>query len=257
MYTMGVDIGSASSKAAIFKDGKELVSKLVISLGTGTTGSQQVYHSALQAAGLSRDDLAYTVVTGYGRMKFEQADEQVSELSCHAKGVHYLLPTARSIIDIGGQDAKALQVSPAGRLMNFVMNDKCAAGTGRFLEVMSRVLDVQISEMGDLSAKSTREVSISSTCTVFAESEVISQLSSNEKVEDIVAGIHRSVAKRVAGMALRIGCEPDVAMSGGVALNRGIVSAMEKELNTPILVHPDCQLAGAIGAALLAWEKIN
>ena len=220
-------------------------------------GSQQVYHSALQAAGLSRDDLDYTVVTGYGRMKFEQADEQVSELSCHAKGVHYLLPTARSVIDIGGQDAKALQISSAGRLMNFVMNDKCAAGTGRFLEVMSRVLDVQISEMGDLSEKSAREVSISSTCTVFAESEVISQLSSNEKVEDIVAGIHRSVAKRVAGMALRIGCEPDVAMSGGVALNRGIVSAMEKELNTPILVHPDCQLAGAIGAALLAWEKIN
>ena len=125
------------------------------------------------------------------------------------------------------------------------------------MEVMSRVLDVQISVMGDLSEKYAREVSISSTCTVFAESEVISQLSSNEKVEDIVAGIHRSVAKRVAGMALRIGCEPDVAMSGGVALNRGIVSAMEKELNTPILVHPDCQLAGAIGAALLAWEKIN
>lgn len=257
MYTMGIDIGSASSKAAIFRDGEELMAKLVISLGTGTTGSEQVYTAVLQAAGLTREELAYTVVTGYGRMKFDRADEQISELSCHARGVHYLLPSARTVIDIGGQDAKALQISSAGRLMNFVMNDKCAAGTGRFLEVMSRVLDIPITEMGPISAHSTQEVSISSTCTVFAESEVISQLSSNEKVEDIVAGIHRSVAKRVAGMALRIGCEPDVAMSGGVALNSGIVSAMEKELGVPILVHPDCQLAGAIGAALLAWEKIK
>ena len=200
---------------------------------------------------------SYTVVTGYGRMKFQQANEQISELSCHAMGIHYLVPSARTIIDIGGQDAKAIQVAPNGRLQNFVMNDKCAAGTGRFLEVMSKVLDIPIEDLGAISANSTREVSISSTCTVFAESEVISQLSANEKVEDIVAGIHRSVAKRVSGMALRIGCEPDVAMSGGVALNSGVVRAMEKELGTPVLVHPDCQLAGAIGAALLAWEKVK
>lgn len=257
MYTMGIDIGSASSKAVILKDGEEVVAKLVVSLGTGTTGSEQVYNAVLEEAGISQKDLAYTVVTGYGRMKFPYADTQVSELSCHAVGIHYLLPAARTVIDIGGQDAKALQVSSSGRLMNFVMNDKCAAGTGRFLEVMSRVLDIPITEMGAISARSTQEVSISSTCTVFAESEVISQLSNNEKIEDIVAGIHRSVAKRVAGMALRIGCEPEVAMSGGVALNSGIVSAMEKELGTSIMVHPDCQLAGAFGAALLAWEKIS
>lgn len=257
MYTMGIDIGSSSSKAAIFRDGTELISKLVIPLGTGTTGSKQVYQAVLDGAGITADQLSYTVVTGYGRMKFEHADEQISELSCHAVGVHHLLPTARTVIDIGGQDAKALQIGPNGRLANFVMNDKCAAGTGRFLEVMSRVLDVPIDELGPMSEQSTREVSISSTCTVFAESEVISQLSAHEEIPDIIAGIHRSVAKRVAGMALRIGCTPDVAMSGGVALNSGIVRAMEKELGTNVLVHPDCQLAGAIGAALLAWEKIN
>ena len=183
--------------------------------------------------------------------------EQLSELSCHAKGIHFLLPNVRTIIDIGGQDAKALRIGPQGQLMNFVMNDKCAAGTGRFLEVMARVLDLPIEELGPVSERSTHPVSISNTCTVFAESEVISQMSSHAAIEDIAAGIHRSVAKRVAGMALRIGKEPDVAMSGGVALNIGVVHAMEEELETPVQVHPYCQLAGAIGAAVVAWENLQ
>ena len=137
------------------------------------------------------------------------------------------------------------------------MNDKCAAGTGRFLEVMAKILNVDIGQMGQISLEAEQEISISSTCTVFAESEVISRLSENGKIQDIVAGIHRSVAKRVAGMALRIGCEPEVAMSGGVALNGGVVRAMEQELGMAVRVHPDCQLAGAVGAALYAWEKVK
>lgn len=257
VYTLGIDIGSASSDAVVLRDGSEIVSKVVFPLGTGTAGPQQAYETVLGMAGLERREIAYAVVTGYGRMHCDHADEQLSELSCHAKGVHLLLPTARTVIDIGGQDAKALKIGPNGQLMNFVMNDKCAAGTGRFLDVMAKVLDLGIDDLGPISETSASPVSISSTCTVFAESEVISHLSSHAAIADIVAGIHRSVAKRVAGMALRIGREPDIAMSGGVALNRGVVRAMEAELEAPVLVHPYCQLAGAIGAAVAAWEHLQ
>ena len=190
-------------------------------------------------------------------MNCDGADEQVSELSCHARGIHFLLPQVRTIIDIGGQDAKAIQINERGQLVAFQMNDKCAAGTGRFLDVMAKVLNVGIDQLGPLSLQSKHPVSISNTCTVFAESEVISQLSSNVPMEDIAAGIHNSVAKRVAGMAMRLGRPTTLAMSGGVALNVGVVSAMERERGCPVQVHPMCQLAGAIGAAVLAGEKLK
>lgn len=166
-----------------------------------------------------------------------------------------MLPDVRTIIDIGGQDAKALKISEQGQLIAFQMNDKCAAGTGRFLDVMAKVLNVDICELGPLSEHAQNPVTISNTCTVFAESEVISQLSSKTAIEDIAAGIHNSVAKRVAGMAMRLGRPSAVAMSGGVALNIGIVHAMERELGCPVQVHRFCQSAGAIGAAIFAWEK--
>ena len=257
MYTLGIDFGSTSSDAVILKDGQEIVAKAVVPLGTGTIGPAQVYEAVLEQSGLTQEEIAWTVATGYGRMNCTYANGQVSELSCHAKGMHYLFPNVHTVIDIGGQDAKALKVGPNGQLLNFVMNDKCAAGTGRFLEVMAKVLDLDLKELGDVDARATDPVSISNTCTVFAESEVISHLSSHIAIENIVAGIHISVAKRVAGMALRIGCEPEIAMSGGVALNTGVVRAMEKELACPILAHPDCQLAGALGAAIIAWENLK
>ncbi len=255
MYTFGIDIGSTSSKAVILRDGKDLVAHAVVPLGTGTVGPKQSREKVFEMSGLTLRDISRTIVTGYGRMNCDCADEQISELSCHAKGVHYLLPAADTIIDIGGQDAKAIKISPAGQMLAFQMNDKCAAGTGRFLDVMARVLNVDINDLGSASEKAVRPVAISNTCTVFAESEVISQLSSNIPIEDIAAGIHNSVAKRVAGMALRLGRSQNVAMSGGVALNTGVVRAMERELGCPVLVHPLCQLAGAIGASVLAWEK--
>ena len=256
MLTLGIDIGSTSSKAVLLQNGTDILSKCMIPLGTGTLGPMRAYESVFQAADVQPQDVARSVVTGYGRMKFELADEQISELSCHGKGVHFLIPETRTIIDIGGQDVKALHIDAKGRLQNFVMNDKCAAGTGRFLDVMAKTLNIKIEDMGKIAASSTKAVSISSTCTVFAESEVISQLSEGETIPDITAGIHRSVAKRVAGMTLKIGCIPVISMSGGVALNTGIITAIQEELNIPISVHPDCQLAGAIGAALLAWEHI-
>lgn len=254
MLTMGVDIGSTSSKAVVLKDGKELMAEKVVPIGTGPVGPAKVYQETLDMAGIQRGDIARLVVTGYGRLTFEGADQQISEVSCHAKGMHFLNPDVRTLVDIGGQDVKAMRIGASGRLENFVMNDKCAAGTGRFLEVMAKVLNVSVAEMGDLSAQAVQAVTISNTCTVFAESEVISHLAGNVAPADIAAGIHRSVAKRVASLAARVTVEPAVAMSGGVALNAGIVRAMEDELKQPVFVSPRCQLAGAIGAAVFAYE---
>ena len=256
MLTMGIDIGSTACKCIILKDGQEIIARAIIPLGTGTIGPKRAFDDALAVNRLTRADIDRILVTGYGRFTFDDTDSQKSELSCHARGVSFLLPSARTIIDIGGQDIKALRVSDKGMLENFVMNDKCAAGTGKFLDVMAGILNVKTEELGSLGSRSTEDVSISNTCTVFAESEVISKLSTNVKIEDLVAGIHKSVAKRVAGLAHRNGIVQDVAMSGGVALNKGVVYALAQELKTEILVHEDCQLAGAIGAALFAWQEL-
>lgn len=256
MLTLGIDIGSTACKAVVLKDGKDMLSKAVISLGTGTTGPADVFLTVLKLASLDRADIGRVLVTGYGRFTFDMADNQKSELSCHAKGISLLLPSTRTLVDIGGQDVKIIRMNPKGMLENFVMNDKCAAGTGKFLDVMARIIDVGIGELGDIGMKSTAEVSISNTCTVFAESEVISKLSANVKIADLVAGIHRSVARRVAALAFRNGIVPDVAMSGGVALNKGVVALLGEELKCKIFVHDDCQLAGALGAAIIAHEEL-
>ncbi len=254
MYTMGVDVGSASSKVVILEDGERIVVEKVVQLGTGSTGPQRVLEEALQASGLKMEDMTRVVATGYGRFSFEQADRQVSEISCHAKGIYHLVPSARTIIDIGGQDAKAIKLDERGGVSQFFMNDKCAAGTGRFIDVMARVLEVTISEMQDYDAKATAVAPISSTCTVFAESEVISQLSQNTPKENIIAGVHASVAVKACGLANRGGVTPDVVMSGGVAQNAGVVRAISKELKQPVIVAPNPQVAGALGAALFAYE---
>jgi len=256
MLTMGVDIGSTSSKAILVEDGCRVLAKGVVPLGTGTAGPMRIYRQVLEQGGVRREDIAYLTVTGYGRLTFSEADDQVSEVSCHGKGIRFLFPGVHTVIDIGGQDAKVMRLNPRGGLSNFVMNDKCAAGTGRFLDVMARVLDVEVNQLGAISARSSHPLSISNVCTVFAESEVISHLASGAAIEDIIAGIHLSVARRTAAMAMRIGVEDQVSMSGGVALNEGIVRAMQAELKRPILVHKDTQLAGAYGAAILAYEKV-
>lgn len=256
MLTMGIDIGSTTCKCVILKDGAEVCGRAMVQSGTGTAGPRQVFQEALASGGFKRSDISRILLTGYGRFTFDDADSQKSEISCHAKGIHFLLPSARTIIDIGGQDIKALRLNARGMLESFVMNDKCAAGTGRFLDVMAKVINVKTEALGQLSMDAIDEVSISNTCTVFAESEVISKLSANVRLPDLVAGIHTSVAKRVASLVLRVGLVKDVAMSGGVALNKGIVRALSRELKTDILVHEDCQLAGALGAALLAYEEL-
>ena len=255
MLTMGIDIGSTTSKCVILEDGTGVRGSAIIAAGTGTQGPLQARDQALQEAGVAVGDVAYTIATGYGRKKYEGADEEISELSCHAMGVHYEIPAARTIIDIGGQDAKVIKVDANGKMLTFVMNDKCAAGTGRFLDVMALVLQLKISDLEVEAAKASTIVSISNTCTVFAESEVISQLSNGEEICNIVAGICDSVARKTAALAVRVGVEPEVCMSGGVAQNGGVRKAMERALSKQILFSPRSQLLGALGAAIFAFQK--
>ncbi len=251
---LGIDIGSSSSKAVILDGEGRLLAADVVNLGTGTKGVHQVLALVLDQAGIKREDILFTVVTGYGRMTYSDADKQITEISCHAKGVRFLAPEVRTVIDIGGQDTKVIRLGNDGTVENFVMNDKCAAGTGRFLEVMARVLDCKISGLADLALLGESPVPISNMCTVFAESEVISHLSTNARVEDVAAGAILSIATRVAGMAKRVGVAPQVMMTGGGGLNAALVKAMSQELSLPIVTPPNPQIMGALGAAVFAWE---
>ncbi len=257
IYTLGIDIGSTASKCVMLADGKEIVAKSLIPVGAGTSGPQRAIDEVLKAAGKTREEMSFILATGYGRNSLEGfADHQMSELSCHAKGAAFLFPEVRTVIDIGGQDVKILRVEN-GAMTNFQMNDKCAAGTGRFLDVMARVLEVDVNDLGTLGAKSTKHVGISSTCTVFAESEVISQLAQDTDKCDIINGIHQSVAGRVAGLAHRVGVQDQVVMTGGVAQNMGVVKALEEQLGHTIHTSPLTQYVGALGAALFAYKKCN
>ncbi len=255
VYTMGIDIGSTSSKCVILKNGKDIVSDGIVNLGAGTKGVDQVIENTMKKVQLSLSDMDLIVSTGYGRNSYEEANKTMSELSCHAKGASYIFDDVRTIIDIGGQDIKILKLNNNGQLMNFLMNDKCAAGTGRFLEVMAGVLDVRLEDLGELDKQASERTPISSTCTVFAESEVISCMAKKIPIENIVKGIHYSVASKVAGLAKRGGLAQKVAMTGGVSKNSGIVRALSEELETEILVSEDSQIAGALGAALYAYEE--
>jgi len=256
MYTMGIDIGSTATKGVILRDGNEIITMVKVNVGAGTSGSQRVLDRVLGESGLGVSDIKYIVATGYGRNRFELADHQVSELSCHTRGVSYLVPGVRTIIDIGGQDAKTIKVNRKGKMESFSMNEKCAAGTGRFLEVMAGVLETTVDQLGVLSTQADLDLDISATCTVFAESEVISLLSNCVSIPNIVVAIHKSVAKRVCGLARRAGVEPLVVMTGGVAQNNGVVQAMEKELDLLVTIPPNPQMTGALGAALLAYEAL-
>ncbi|MFA9462695.1 MAG: acyl-CoA dehydratase activase [Velocimicrobium sp.] len=255
MYTLGIDIGSTTSKCAILKDGKELIAKSLVEAGTGTDGPRKAYDEVLKLAGIDEKEIVFAMATGYGRTTFEGMDGEMSELSCHAKGVFFSNPAIRTIIDIGGQDAKVISLNEKGIISNFMMNDKCAAGTGRFLDVMAQILQLKVGELEGYAKKATTPANISSTCTVFAESEVISQLSKGVGLADLIAGICNSVASRVSSLAKRIGVIEGVCMSGGVAQNGGVREALAKELGTKIYYSEDAQYMGAIGAAIAAFEK--
>ena len=254
MYFAGVDIGSTMTKAVLIDGAGSLLSSV-----RGPTGAEhrqlanEVMRQTLRQAGLQIDDVSYIVATGYGRLNVPFADRQITELSCHARGVTSLFPNSRTAIDIGGQDAKCMRIEN-GRLVDFVMNDKCAAGTGRFLEVTATTLAIKLEDMGQISLKATRKIPISNLCTVFAQQEVVALLSRGEKLENILAGLHDALASRVVALARRLGIKPDLVLTGGVAKNIGMVKAMKESLGCEILVPEEPLLTGALGAAILAKE---
>lgn len=253
-YYLGIDIGSTASKCVAIDEQGTIAARGLHASGAGTDGPKQAIAQALDTLGIETADLAGSCATGYGRNLVDWAGATKSELSCHAKGASVLFPEAKTIIDIGGQDAKVLRVCE-GRLENFVMNDKCAAGTGRFLNVMASIFGCEVGDLSSYDKQSTKITPISSTCTVFAESEVISKLATGESISNVVAGVHMSVVVRVAGLARRIGVVPGVAMTGGVALNSGLHDRLEHEIGYPIATSPISQFNGALGAALYAKEE--
>ncbi len=254
MLTAGIDLGSTTVKSAIVQDGVLLGTK------TSTNGfdlkkaSQDVYFRLLSELDIKSNAVDRVISTGYGRKNVDIAAKSITEISCHAAGVHFLRPDAATVIDIGGQDSKAISINKHGKVANFVMNDKCAAGTGRFLEVMARSLETELDEFGRISLQAEKPASINSLCTVFAESEVISLIAKGESKENIIAGIHFSIAGRTSAMARNVGHTPPVIMTGGVAKNIGVLKALESKTGQEIQVPEAPQIIGALGAAVLASQ---
>ena len=256
-YFGGCDVGSTYTKAVILdENGKMCADTTIRSKINAEQSAIAAMEEVCGKVGLKDSkDLAYLIGTGYGRNKVPFADENISEISCHAMGVHVTNPEVRAIIDIGGQDVKGISIDTDGTVKSFAMNDKCSAGTGRFFEAMARSFEMSLPEFSNLSLSAKNVIPITAQCTVFAESEVISQLAVGTDKCDIIAGIHRSVAGRVSGLCNRVGVRDRVVMTGGVAQNHGIVKALENQLGHEISTSPLTQYNGALGAALFAYQK--
>jgi predicted CoA-substrate-specific enzyme activase len=255
----GCDVGSLTSKAVVMKNGRIAGSAIIKSKPKPDESADAVMRQVLSQAGLSQEDVEYCIGTGYGREKISFVDEAVSEIACHGKGARWIVRSAKTVIDIGGQDCKVIKLDGNGKVVKFIANDKCASGTGRFLEVMAKVMNVEVDKMGELSAKSLSPIGFASTCTVWAQADVIKHINSGRSIEDIGAGINTAMANRVAMLASTVKVEDDVCMTGGVAKNMGVVRALEKLLGHRIkrIKKADPQLAGAIGAALFSQERLN
>jgi predicted CoA-substrate-specific enzyme activase len=257
MIVAGCDVGSLTSKAVLLKDDKIIKTVIIKSKAKPGESANEAMKQALAGAGLSTKDIAYCVGTGYGRDKISFMNEAITEIACHGKGAQWLVPSARTVLDIGGQDCKAMRLDAQGGMVKFTANDKCASGTGRFLEVMARVLGIGLADLGEMSLSSKAPITLASACTVWAQADVIQFLNNKVPIEDIAAGVNNAMASRMAVIVNNIGFEKDVVMTGGVAKNSGVVAALEKMLGIRIkrMVRADPQLAGAIGAALFAKEK--
>jgi (R)-2-hydroxyacyl-CoA dehydratese activating ATPase len=254
---VGVDIGSTTAKAVVLNQQAQIWTAIIPSGSNPPLAGKQVYQMAVEKSGHIASDVAFIVATGYGRVSADFANKTVTEIACHGRGAFYLNPDTRTIIDIGGQDAKAISLGEKGKVIDFVINDKCAAGTGRFLETAAQlVLRVQLEDLAGLSAKANECPVISNTCAIFSQTEMVSLLAAGVKIENIVFGLHKSIASKVASMAKRVGIRPSIMMTGGVAKNGGMVAALAKELNNEITppANLDPQLVGALGAAIVARE---
>lgn len=259
MIVAGIDIGSITTEALLFEKEKGILSYTIMQTGADSKNTAKMaLEKVLSYPKKAFEDISYIVATGCGRKRADFAHHTVTEITCIAKGINHIFPDVKTVIDIGGQDTKVIRVDGKGRVVEFEMNDKCAAGTGRFLEVMAHALGVDVDKIGDLSLKHKKEITISSICTVFAESEVISLVSEGEELEDILYGIHKAIADRTIGLINRLGgIEKEVAMAGGVAKNTGVVRALESALGVEIKIYVEPQIIGALGAALIALERAS
>ncbi|GMU55209.1 MAG: hypothetical protein AMXMBFR33_43550 [Candidatus Xenobia bacterium] len=256
-YAGGVDVGSTQTKAVLIDEQGTMVGHAIVDTGAAVVqAAEKVFQAVLQSAGLSEQDVSYVVGTGYGRYKVTFGDSQVTEISCHARGAVHMFPATRTVIDMGGQDTKAIRVLPSGEVQDFCMNDKCAAGTGRFLQAASYALEIPLADLGSVALAGQKPVKISTTCTVFAESEVLSWLEKGKKVEDILMGVHLSIGTRSVGLARRVGIENEVTFTGGVTRNQAMVEVLDQMLGLKVNVSPESHFMGALGAALYARDRI-
>jgi (R)-2-hydroxyacyl-CoA dehydratese activating ATPase len=256
-YAAGVDVGSTQTKAIILDEGQEIVARALIDTGANVVAAaEKAYVNALESSGLREEEIEYIVGTGYGRYRVTFGNTQVTEISCHGRGAVRVFPETKTVLDMGGQDTKAIRVGPEGEILDFCMNDKCAAGTGRFLGAASSALDIPIGELGPTALRAENPVRISTTCTVFAESEVLSWLGKGKAIDDILLGVHQSIGRRSIGLLRRVGIEEQLSFTGGVARNVGMVHVINETLGLEVNVSEDSHYMGAIGAALFALDYI-
>lgn len=256
IYAGGVDVGSTQTKAIILSEERKIIGRSLINTGAFVSqAAERAFHAAAENAGIKPEDVAYVVGTGYGRYKVNFGNAQITEISCHARGAKFLFPNTQTVIDMGGQDAKGIRVGLEGDVKDFVMNDKCAAGTGRFLSNAAETLNVTLDEIGPISLQGKKPVRLSTVCAVFVESDIMSYLAEGKTMPDILAGVHSAIAARTIALVRRVGIEPEVSFTGGVSLNIGMVKALEAKLGMPVNVCSDSHYIGAIGAALFALER--
>ena len=256
MLVGGVDVGSTQTKAVVMDDQRRVLGRSLIDTGgIVTAAAEKAFQMACSDAGAQRSDVAYVVGTGYGRYKVTFGDTQVTEISCHARGGQYLFPNTRTVLDIGGQDTKAIKIGPEGQVLDFCMNDKCAAGTGRFLGAAAMALDIPLGELGPMALVAKNPVKITTTCTVFAETEIINWLARGKKVEDVLMGVHQAIATRSISLLRRVGVESELTFTGGVTRNLAMVRILEEMLEMHLNVSEEAHYMGAIGASLFAIDK--
>jgi len=256
LYAGGVDVGSTQTKAIVVDEEGRIVGRSLMPTGANVVLiAVEAFSAALEQGGIAEEDVKYVIGTGYGRYRVEFGDDQVTEIVCHARGAANMFPRTETVIDMGGQDTKAIRVRPGGDVLDFCMNDKCAAGTGRFLQSAAAALEIELGDLGPTARRGTQPVRISTTCTVFAESEVLSWLGRGRKIEDILLGVHQSIGKRSFGLLKRVGLEGEITFTGGVTRNVAMVAALEELIGGPLNVSEESHFMGALGAALIARER--